>query len=249
MAARYEQVHRSHPNHRHDRRLVHLVLGMLFWTDVGKGLVALRAIIGSILVLSLWAMAFLAGRAGAPIGPVVLVVAWGLILPEVGLGRTSLPHRSLYRIVHVVHPARGITTIVLAALSATTALPHKAEADNAADKSAGPCGTTVRRGDPLGRRANPPTRPSRRPRTDRKETCGNYANGSAEVSAILGAATGAWPMLIRGRYEGGPSCSGCARIAPAKAAAGIDSAAGSARRMRAPCRLGPDEWGGGEPVG
>jgi hypothetical protein len=108
--------------------IVQLVLGMLFWADIGKGLVPLHVTIGSILVLSLWVMAFLAARLGAPIGLVVLVVVWGLILPVVGIGQAGVLHGSLHWIVEVVHLLLGLAAMVLAALLAGKVLPHKAEA-------------------------------------------------------------------------------------------------------------------------
>jgi hypothetical protein len=107
--------------------VVQLILGMLFWADVGKSLIPLHATIGSILVLSLWVMAFLSARAGAPIGLVVLVVVWGLILPVVGLGQTSVLHGSLHWIVQVVHLLLGLTALGLAALLSSKMLPRKAE--------------------------------------------------------------------------------------------------------------------------
>jgi hypothetical protein len=118
--------------------IVQLVLGMLFWVDIGKELVPLHMIIGSVLVLSLWVMAFLAARTGAPKALVILVVVSGLILPVVGIGQGDVLHGSLHWIVQVVHLLLGLTAMGLALLLGGKALPHKAEADWAAHDAAGP---------------------------------------------------------------------------------------------------------------
>jgi hypothetical protein len=109
--------------------IVQLVLGMLFWSGIGRNLIPVHATIGIILVLSLWTLALLAARAGAPIGLVVLVVVWGLILPVVGLGQTSVLHGSLHWIVQVVHLLLGLAALALASVLAARVLPRAAKAD------------------------------------------------------------------------------------------------------------------------
>jgi hypothetical protein len=58
-----------------------LVLGLIIWTGHGDQLIGIHAMLGFLLVLSLWAIAAIAARYGASIGLVVLGVAWGLAAP------------------------------------------------------------------------------------------------------------------------------------------------------------------------
>ena len=58
-----------------------LVLGLIIWTGHGDPLIGIHAMLGFLLVLSLWAIAAIAARTGVSIGMVALAVAWGLAAP------------------------------------------------------------------------------------------------------------------------------------------------------------------------
>lgn len=54
-----------------------IVLGVLFWTGNAQVLIPVHMLIGLVLVLSLWTLAFLAAQAGVNRGFVALAVVWG----------------------------------------------------------------------------------------------------------------------------------------------------------------------------
>jgi hypothetical protein len=58
-----------------------LVLGLIIWTGHGDQLIGIHAMLGFLLILSLWAIAAIAARTGVSIGLVALGVAWGLAAP------------------------------------------------------------------------------------------------------------------------------------------------------------------------
>lgn len=109
--------------------LVQLVLGMLFWADIGKGLVPVHATIGLLLVLSLWTLAFFSARAGAGLGLAILVAVWGLVLPAVGFSQKGILPGSAHWVIQLVHLLLGLTALVLANLLAARVLPRKTEND------------------------------------------------------------------------------------------------------------------------
>ena len=51
------------------------------WTGHGDQLIGIHAMLGFLLVLSLWAIAAIAARSGVSIGLVALAVAYGLAVP------------------------------------------------------------------------------------------------------------------------------------------------------------------------
>jgi hypothetical protein len=99
--------------------LVQLVLGSLFWAGIGTGLIPVHVTIGIVFVLSLWTLAYLAWRAGASIGLVILVVVWGLVLPGVGIGQENVLLGSSHWIVQVVHLLLGVAAMGLASMLAS----------------------------------------------------------------------------------------------------------------------------------
>ena len=88
-----------------------LTLGLLFWTGNARGLIPLHMLLGLVLVLALWTLAGLAARAGVPIGLVALAVAWGLIVPALGLTQAQLLPGSAHWIIQVLHLLVGIGAI------------------------------------------------------------------------------------------------------------------------------------------
>lgn len=99
--------------------MVQIVLGLLFWLDIATALVPVHITVGILLVLSLWLETFAAARLGAPPGLAILVALWGLVLPVVGIGQTSVLPGSAHWIVRVVHFALGLGALGLASVLAT----------------------------------------------------------------------------------------------------------------------------------
>jgi hypothetical protein len=117
--------------------LVQLVLGMLFWAGIGTGLVPVHATIGILLVLSLWALAYFAAKAGAPTGLVVLVAVWGLLLPAVGFGQPNLLPGGAHWVIQLVHLVLGLAGLAFGNLLAARVLPKQPGHDwDAADQVA-----------------------------------------------------------------------------------------------------------------
>ena len=88
-----------------------VTLGLLFWTGNARDLIPLHMLLGLVLVLSLWVLAGLAARAGVPMGLVALAVAWGLIVPALGLTQAQLLPGSAHWVIQVLHLLVGIGAI------------------------------------------------------------------------------------------------------------------------------------------
>jgi hypothetical protein len=110
--------------------IAQLVLGSLFWAGIGTNLIHVHETIGGVFVLSLLTLAVLAARAGAPMGLVVLVVVWSIVLPFVGVGQTSVLVGSLHWIVQTVHLLLGLAAIGLASVLASR-VPRQANVGRA----------------------------------------------------------------------------------------------------------------------
>jgi hypothetical protein len=94
--------------------LLLLVLGVLFWIGLAKNLVLLHMGVGILLTLLLWVMAFLAGRAGAKPGQVILAVVWGAIMALLGLTQAGLLHGPSHWVIQIIHLLVGMGAIGLA---------------------------------------------------------------------------------------------------------------------------------------
>jgi hypothetical protein len=91
--------------------LVQILLGALFWTGNALTLIPLHILVGIVLVLALWTLAFLASRAGVSPGFVVVVVLWGLLLPIFGLTQDSILGGSAHWLIRVLHLLVGLAAI------------------------------------------------------------------------------------------------------------------------------------------
>ena len=94
--------------------LVLIVLGILFWTGNAPTLIPVHMLLGLILVISLWALAFLAARAGAPIGQVVVAILWGLLVPALGVTQDMLLTGDAHWVIQVLHLLVGLAAIAQA---------------------------------------------------------------------------------------------------------------------------------------
>lgn len=91
-----------------------ILLGILFWTGNADALIPLHMLLGITLVLLLWTLAILGAIAGVNLGLVALALAWGLIVPILGLTQVRLLPGSLHWIIQVVHLLVGLGAIGLA---------------------------------------------------------------------------------------------------------------------------------------
>jgi hypothetical protein len=93
--------------------LLLLVLGIALWTGNAGGLKPLHILIGLLLVLSLWALAYLASRAAVSSQLVALAVIWGLIAPILGLSQEKMLTGNAHWLIQVLHLLVGVVAIGL----------------------------------------------------------------------------------------------------------------------------------------
>jgi hypothetical protein len=91
--------------------LTAIVLGLLFWTGNALALIPIHMLAGILVVLGLWTLAGLAARAGVPLSFVVLAIAWGLIVPILGITQTRLLPGTAHWVIQLIHLLVGIGAI------------------------------------------------------------------------------------------------------------------------------------------
>jgi hypothetical protein len=91
--------------------LVLIVLGLLFWTGNALTLIPVHMLVGIVLVLSLWTLAFLAARAGVTPGFVTAAFLWGLLVAAFGLTQDQLLTGDAHWVIKVLHLLVGLAAI------------------------------------------------------------------------------------------------------------------------------------------
>ncbi len=94
--------------------LIQIVLGALFWTGNALNLVPMHMLVGSVLVLSVWTLAFLATRAGVSRGFIRLVALWGLLVPAFGMTQGRILPGDFHWVIQIMHLLVGLSAIGLA---------------------------------------------------------------------------------------------------------------------------------------
>jgi hypothetical protein len=94
--------------------LIQIVLGLLFWTGNQLTLVPVHMLVGLILVLSLWTLAFIAARSGVQPGFVAIAFLWGLVVPILGVEQGQILVGSAHWLVKVLHLLVGLVAIGMA---------------------------------------------------------------------------------------------------------------------------------------
>lgn len=94
--------------------IVMIVLGLIIWTGKADGLIPVHMLVGLVLVVALWTVAYGAYRAGARPGLVALTAAWGLFLPALGVTQHGIMPGDTHWVVQVVHVLAGLVAIGLA---------------------------------------------------------------------------------------------------------------------------------------
>lgn len=88
-----------------------ILIGIAIWTGRADQFIPLHELLGFVLVLSLWALSYLAARAGVAMKWVVLAVAWGLVAPILGLTQQGLLTGDWHWTVRVLHLLIGLGAI------------------------------------------------------------------------------------------------------------------------------------------
>jgi hypothetical protein len=89
-----------------------LLLGLLFWINIGNGLTQLHMTLGILVVLALWILATIYARTpNANLGLAIGASVVGLLLLVVGLTQRSLLLNGAHWIIQVIHFLLGVTVI------------------------------------------------------------------------------------------------------------------------------------------
>jgi hypothetical protein len=91
--------------------LVQIILGTLFWIIQNDALNPVHILVGSVLVLSLWALALLATQAGVSWVWATLAIAWGFLVVILGLTQTRLLPGPAHWLIQVLHLLVGLGAI------------------------------------------------------------------------------------------------------------------------------------------
>ena len=90
---------------------VMIVLGLSIWTGNFDRLIPFHILLGVTLVIALWLLAIIAAESGVQLGLVALAVAWGLIMPALGLTQERLLPGSAHWVIQIVHLLVGLGAI------------------------------------------------------------------------------------------------------------------------------------------
>ena len=88
-----------------------LLLGIPIWTGNADGLVPLHMLLGFVLVLSLWGLAYLASQLGVSPRIVGLAYLWGLLAPILGLSQEHLASGNAHWLIQILHLLVGLVAI------------------------------------------------------------------------------------------------------------------------------------------
>jgi hypothetical protein len=91
--------------------LIQIVLGITFWTGNLPALIPVHILVGLILVLSLWTLAFIAARSGVQPGFVAVAFIWGLIVVILGLTQDRILTTDAHWVIQVLHLLVGLIAI------------------------------------------------------------------------------------------------------------------------------------------
>jgi len=93
--------------------LFQLVIGVIFWVNHDDNLVPFHILVGVVLVLSLWILAFLAARAGVSWKMSTVAFVWGLVVVILGVTQNQILPGNLHWLIKVLHLVLGLGAIGL----------------------------------------------------------------------------------------------------------------------------------------
>jgi uncharacterized membrane protein (DUF485 family) len=89
-----------------------LLLGLLFWFDIGTNLVQVHVTLGILVVLALWILATIYARTpNANLGLAIGASVVGLLQLVLGITQQSLLPGDFHWVIQVVHLLLGVTVI------------------------------------------------------------------------------------------------------------------------------------------
>jgi hypothetical protein len=91
-----------------------LILGLLIWVEGMRDLVFAHTILGLVLVISLWVLAVVAARLGAPVGLAAGVAVMGLIALALGMSQASLLPGPNHWLIQGLHLLVGMAAVGIA---------------------------------------------------------------------------------------------------------------------------------------
>ena len=91
--------------------VVLIVLGLILWTGRADQLKDLHKLFGILIVIAIWALAYVAVRSGVSVRIVGLAVVWSLIAPVLGLTQENLLTGGWHWIIQVIHLLIGLGLI------------------------------------------------------------------------------------------------------------------------------------------
>jgi hypothetical protein len=90
---------------------VQLLLGLIFWVSNDDAVIPTHILIGTVFVLSLWTLAFLAARSGTSPAVVAAAFALGLIIPVIGIAQVNILNGPSHWVIQVVHLLFGVSGV------------------------------------------------------------------------------------------------------------------------------------------
>jgi len=91
--------------------VIQIILGLLFWSNNARTLIPIHMLIGTILVVSLIALAIVAAIAGVNIGFVAFAIVWALVTLLFGLTQAQILPGSAHWVIQVLHLLIGLGAI------------------------------------------------------------------------------------------------------------------------------------------
>lgn len=90
-----------------------LLLGLLFWFNVGRQLTPLHMLVGTLFVLALWGLAARGFASGAARGLAVLTLAWGAGVIAFGMTQAQILPGASHWVIRALHLIVGAVAMGL----------------------------------------------------------------------------------------------------------------------------------------
>ena len=92
---------------------VMLVLGLIVWTGSGDALIPVHTAVGILLVVSLWAIAYIAFRSGLPARIPLAVGAWSIAVVAFGMTQDQILEGDWHWTVQVLHLVVSMSLVAI----------------------------------------------------------------------------------------------------------------------------------------